>query len=119
MKRNSGEIFTPRWKTQTNTSCSVPFCSQRSAINNHPFCWNKICSAVGVASVEFDETKFKPSIMVWCTSLLHPNKRIVSSMWIVAANSLELPQRDVYNIQNRTYTVKTVVCYAHQASSTP
>ena len=54
MKRNSGENFTPRWKTQTNATCSVPFCSQRSAINNHPFCWNKICSS---ASVEFDESE--------------------------------------------------------------
>ena len=31
-----------------------------STINNHPFCWNKICSSVGIASVEFDETELKP-----------------------------------------------------------
>ena len=59
-KRNSGENFTPRWKIQTNTSCSVPFCSHVSAINNHPFCWNEICSTVGIASVEFDESDLKP-----------------------------------------------------------
>ena len=41
-------------------SCSVPFCCQRSAINNHPFCWNKICNSVGIASVEFDESELKP-----------------------------------------------------------
>ena len=41
-------------------SCSVPFFSQRSAINKHPFCWNKICSSVGIASVEFDESELKP-----------------------------------------------------------
>ena len=40
--------------------CNVSFCSQRSAINNHPFCWNKICSSVGIASVEFDESELKP-----------------------------------------------------------
>ena len=40
-----------------NTSCSG---SQRSAINNHPFCWNKISSSVGIASEEFDETELKP-----------------------------------------------------------
>ena len=51
-KRNSGENFTPRWKIQTNTSCSVPFCSHVSAINNHPICWDEICSTVGIASVE-------------------------------------------------------------------
>ena len=60
MKRNSGEKVTPRWKTQTNNSCSVPFFSQRSATNNHPFCWNKICSSLGTASVEFDETELMP-----------------------------------------------------------
>ena len=60
MNRNSGENVTPKWKTQTNTNCSVPFCSQRSAINTHPFCWNEICSSVGIASVEFDETELKP-----------------------------------------------------------
>ena len=37
--------------------CNVSFCSERSAINNHPFCWNKICSSVGIASVEFDESE--------------------------------------------------------------
>ena len=42
-----------------NPSCSILFCSQRSAINNHPLCWN-ICSSVGIASVEFDETALKP-----------------------------------------------------------
>ena len=47
-------------KNQINTSCSVPFCSQSSAINNHPFCWNKICTSVGIASVEFDETELIP-----------------------------------------------------------
>ena len=40
--------------------CNVSFCSQRSAINNHPFCWNKICSSVGIGSVEFDESELKP-----------------------------------------------------------
>ena len=58
MKRNSSEHFTSRWKTLA--SCSVPFCSQKSAINNHSFCWNKICSTLDFASVEFDETELKP-----------------------------------------------------------
>ena len=40
--------------------CNVSFCSQMSAINNHPVCWNKICSSVGIASVEFDESELKP-----------------------------------------------------------
>ena len=59
MKRYSGEYFTPSWKNQTNTSCSVRFCSQRSAINKQHFCWNKTCSSVGIASVEFDKTEHK------------------------------------------------------------
>ena len=99
MKRNSGENLTPRWKTQTNTSCSILFCSQRSAINKHLFCWNKISNSVGIASAEFDKTELKHYL------------QIVSSMWCKAPTQCALLLTSVCFALPIVYFQTNSVCY--------
>lgn len=58
-KWESGTVYKLRWQTQS-IDCSVPSCSQKCSIRKHPFSWGDICSAVGIASIQCDQSLLQP-----------------------------------------------------------